>query len=195
MGALWKEIKNWRQSEHWSTRKFFQAFVLGLVLTLLDTGTDLAFAESIPDTCPKTRIGNQNHCDHFVSKGVKYCAYTLIALPGIMLSFSALHSLVRKLWHRMCGSEVQRCFGAPVNAVALFLQVVLCTGLIYVPVTGFPVYTHWTHHIIEGYETTIKAIAYSSAGFLIGVKLLGTICHGPEVTRLVDKLADAGAFL
>ena len=52
MGALWNEIKNWRQSEHWSTRKFFQALVLGLVLTLLDTGTDLAFAESIPDRCP-----------------------------------------------------------------------------------------------------------------------------------------------
>ena len=34
-------------------------------------------------------------------------------------------------------------------------------------------------------------MAYSSAAFLIGVKLLGTICHGPEVTRLVDKLADA----
>ena len=92
-----------------------------------------------------------------------------------MLSFSALQSLVRKLWNRMCGSEVQSCFGAPVNAVALFLQVVLCTGLIVVPVGG-------NTFITERYEATIKAMAYSSAALLIGVKLLGTICHGPEVT-------------
>ena len=30
-------------------------------------------------------------------------------------------------------------------------------------------------------------MAYFSAAFLVGVKILGTICHGPEVARLVEK--------
>ena len=108
MGALWNEIKNWRRSEHWNARKFFQALVLDLLFTLLDTGTDFDFARGVPDECPKE--GNQqrietNHCPHFVSKGVKFFTYTFIALPGIMLSFSALHSLLRDLWNQSCGAR------------------------------------------------------------------------------------------
>ena len=46
MGAFWKELKDWRTSEHWNTRKFFQALIFGLILTLGDTGTDFVFARS-----------------------------------------------------------------------------------------------------------------------------------------------------
>ena len=128
MGALWDEIKNWRRSEHWDTRKFFQEIVLGLALTLLDTGTDLVFARSVPDECPDSRLSEmiknitsicqkefngsqqfqrmgievQNHCGFIPSKSIKLSTYTFIALPGIMLSFSALHSLIRGLWKRNC---------------------------------------------------------------------------------------------
>ena len=46
MGALWTELKEWRTSKDWNTRKFFQALIFGLILTLGDTGTDFVFARS-----------------------------------------------------------------------------------------------------------------------------------------------------
>ena len=107
MGALWNEIKNWRRSEHWNTKKFFQALVLGLLLTFLDTLTDLVFARSLPDECPDSEIirnissecpekfywvvnwqgidyqrmdiRSQNHCSHVINQRVKFCTYTFIA--------------------------------------------------------------------------------------------------------------------
>ena len=45
--------------------------------------------------------------------------------------------------------------------------------------------------IIQGYEITMILTAYLSANLLIGVKLLGAICHGPEVTCLVERATDA----
>ena len=196
MGALWEELKNWRHSKHWNTRKFFLALIFGLLFTLLDAWTDFVFAENVPDECPGEFKGHpethqrmesrfHNHCGHFISKGVKFLTYTFIALPGVMLSFSALQSLLRRFWNRICGgSEVPGCLRALFNAAALLLQMSFCTGLILVSLMGNPLG-------IEGYENMIRAMAYSSATFLIGVKLLGTICHGPEVTRLVEKATDA----
>ena len=161
MGALWNELKNWRRSEHWNTKKFFRALIFGLLFTFLDTVTDIVFARSVPDWCPDLGIsesiqnntikiceelsgrsvlfhqrigihGSQNHCGHFFSP-VKFAAYTFIALPGIMLSFSALHSILRELWKRICGSEVPGCLAAVINATALLLQMSLCTGLVLLP--------------------------------------------------------------
>ena len=224
MGALWNELKNWRRSEHWNTKKFFQALIFGLLFTFLDTVTDIVFARSVPDWCPDLGIsesiqnntikiceelsgrsvlfhqrigihGSQNHCGHFFSP-VKFAAYTFIALPGIMLSFSALHSILRELWKRICGSEVPGCLAAVINATALLLQMSLCTGLVLLPLFSVDLEIQKKcspafESIIEGFETTIQAMAYSSAAFLIGVKLLGTICHGPEVTKLVERATDA----
>ena len=209
MGALWKELKDWRTSEHWNTRKFFQALIFGLILTLGDTGTDFVFARSVPDECPEEKtflmcgqglnasqrigIGYHDHCGHLLSKGVKFSTYTFIALPGIMLSFSVFQSMVGKLMRRCSASEVP---GWIANSIVLSLQMALFTGLIFVPLqwgsmeylkSCYPV----LKPIIEGYEPTIIAMAYSSATFIIGVKLLATICHGPEVSRLVEKIEGA----
>ena len=187
MGALWNEIKNWRRSEHWNARKFFQALIIGLLFTLLDTG-------GIPDECPKeVKQQRIDHCPHFVSKGVKFFTYTFIALPGVMLSFSALQSLVREWWKRNCGLEVPGWLRALLNAAALFLQMSFCTGLLIVPfsLTRAQLSDPASAPIIQGYEITIKVMAYTSANFLIGVKLLGAICHGPEVTKLVGRATDA----
>ena len=224
MGALLNELKNWRLSEHWNTTKFFRVLIFGLLFTFLDTVTDIVFARSVPDECPdsgfserisnnfiikiceeisgsllfqkRMGIGSDNHCGHFFSKGVKIAAFTFIALPGIMLSFSALHRIFRELWKRICGSEVSGCLAAVINAAALLLQMSLCTGLVLVPLFSgdleiqkkcYPAF----EPIIDGFEITLQAMAYSSAAFLIGVKLLGTICHGPEVTKLVERATDA----
>ena len=217
MGALWEEIKNWRRSEYWDSRKFFQALILGLALTLLDTGTDLVFARSVPDECPDSRfsamtknitsicqkevngsqqfqrmgIEVQNHCGFIPSKSIKLSTYTFIALPGIMLSFSALHSLIRGLWKRNCGgTKVPGWLQAVLNAAALFLQMSICTGLVLVlmmNIGALKVCIPILKPILDGHENIIIAMAYFSAAFLVGVKLLGTICHGPEVARLVEK--------
>ena len=146
MGALWTELKEWRTSEHWNTRKFFQALIIGLILALGDTGTDFVFARSVPDECPEEKtfllcgqglnasqrigIGYHDHCGHLVSKGVKFSTYTHIALPGIMLSFSVFQSMVGKLMRRCSGSEVP---GWIANSTVLSLQMALFTGLIFVP--------------------------------------------------------------
>ena len=45
-GGLVKELKEWRTSKDWNTRKSFQALIFGLILTLGDTGTDFVFARS-----------------------------------------------------------------------------------------------------------------------------------------------------
>ena len=110
-----------------------------------------------------------------------------------MLSFSALQSLVREWWKRNCGSEVPGWLRALLNAAALFLQMSFCTGLLIVPfsLTRAQLSDPVSAPIIQGYEITIIAMAYLSANFLIGVKLLGAICHGPEVTRLVERATDA----
>ena len=51
MRALCKELREWRK--HWSTMKFFQALIIGLLFSVLDMETDFAFAWSVPDQCPK----------------------------------------------------------------------------------------------------------------------------------------------
>ena len=145
MGALWNELKNLRQ--YWNIKKFLQALIFGLLFTLLDTGTDFDFANAIPD-------------DDFASKGVKFFTYTFIALPGVMLSFSALQSLVREWWKRNCGSEVPGWLRALLNAAALFLQMSFCTGLLIVPfsLTRAQLSDPASAPIIQGYEITINII-------------------------------------
>jgi len=90
------ELKNWRLSEHWNTKKFFRALIFGLLFTFLDTVTDIVSARSVPDECPdsgfserisnnfiikiceeisgsllfqkRMGIGSDNHCGHFFLK-------------------------------------------------------------------------------------------------------------------------------
>ena len=212
MGALWKELANWRRSQYWNTRKFFEALFLSPLFTLLDTGTDFAFAESVPYECPGERwaihnrsigmcqnpekyeqtriyIGFQNHCGFFASKGVKFFTYTCIALPGIVLSFSALQT-----WNKFFGAKHQGCL----HAATLFLQMALCTGLGLVPQFWGTIETLRLCYpaldpVIEGYEAAIRVMAYISATIVVGLKLLGTVCHGPEVTRMVERATSAEA--
>ena len=146
MRAFWKELKEWRK--HWSINKFFQALVFGLLFSVLDMETDFVFAWSVPDDCPtgydallQRGTTNLNHCGHFVSKGVKYCTFTFIALPGVMLAFSALQSLFVELWDACSGPKVSGYLQAVMNVVALTLQTSLCIALNIVPVL-YPNFDH-----------------------------------------------------
>ena len=195
MRAFWKELKEWRK--HWSPNKFFQALVFGLLFSVLDMETDFVFAWSVPDECPtgsdallQRGTTNLNHCGHFVSKGVKYCTFTFIALPGVMLAFSALQSLFVELWDACSGPKVPGYLQAVMNVVALTLQTSLCIALNIVPVL-YPNFDHWFPELMRLYDRVIPVMAYSTATFVIGVKLLAVFSHGPETTRLVEKATDA----
>ena len=194
-------MREWRK--HWSAKKFLQALVFGLLFSVLDMETDFAFAWSVPDKCPQRggRVEQDaftDHCGHFVSKAVKYCTFSFIALPGAMLAFSAAQNLIFNLWERYSerysGRKVPRCLQAVINgvmnAVALILQTSLCIGLTILPVF-YDYFEVWSPELKRIYDFAIPVLAYSSATFIILVKLLAIVSHGPETTNLVKKATGA----
>ena len=189
MGALWREIKD--NGPHWSTRRFFQALVFGLLFTLLDTGTDFSFAWNVPDECPLTRAAEElfkTPCGILYPRAVEFMTYTFIASPGILLGFSALQSLVAG---KMAEGKINGKLQVVVNFVALLIQSSVFAGMFFAALF----YRRWTKDVPESftqvYGFTIKAMAYISAIFVIGVKILGVFSHGPQTKLLVLRTTDA----
>ena len=198
IGVLWREVIDWRQ--HWSTRTFFQALFFGLFFTLLDTGTDFTFAWSVPDVCytKKAPIDaiSSNPCGILDFMDVEYASYTIIAAPGVLFAFSALQTFIGELVFRCFGGEVrQRCFKGSAIFISVLLQMFLWNGLFFAASRA----QDWAQDpnipqsYVDGYGYTIKTIAYLSAIFIVGVKILGVFCHGPETKRLVIQTSDAEA--
>ena len=195
IGVLWREVIDWRQ--HWSTRTFFQALFFGLFFTLLDTGTDFTFAWSVPDVCytKKAPIDaiSSNPCGILDFMDVEYASYTIIAAPGVLFAFSALQTFIGELVFRCFGGEVrQRCFKGSAIFISVLLQMFLWNGLFFAASRA----QDWAQdpNIPQSYVDAIKTIAaYLSAIFIIGVKILGVVCHGPETRRLVIQTSDAEA--
>ena len=145
-------------------------------------------------------ISSDNPCGPFNPKAAEYCTYSAIALPGILLAFSALQRFIGELASRCFGGEVHGGFKAAANVISLFIQISLTGGLYFAAV-----YNHiWdqetsiltknpavSQSVVEGYDFSIKAMAYVSATFIVGVKVLGVFCHGPETGRLVSRATDA----
>ena len=189
MGALWREIKD--NGPHWNTRRFFQALIFGLLFTLLDTGTDLSFAWNVPDECPLNRPAEElfkTPCGILYPKAVEFMTYTFIALPGVILGFSALQSLAAR---KMAAGKINGKFQAVANFVALFIQGSVYAGMCFLAL----LYRFWTREVPESftqvYGFTIKAMAYISALFVICVKILGVFSHGPQTRQLVLRTTDA----
>ena len=135
------------------------------------------------------------HCGIIDHRDVEYSTYTLIALAGILLGFTSLQRLVGGLASCCFGGEVHGCFKAAANVISLFAQISLCGGLFFAAAQNHT----WTKNpfvpqsVIDGYGYTIKAMAYVSATFIVGVKMLGVFCHGPEMRRLVLRATEAEA--
>ena len=125
------------------------------------------------------------------STGVEFLTYTFIALPGILLGFSALQSLVTGLAASCCKGKSPAKLQAVANFVALFIQVGLSAGLFY----AGAFHNIWTEEVppsvTQGYEFSIKAMSYVSAILVIGVKMLGVISHGPQTKHLVLRTTGA----
>ena len=111
---LWKEIKDWK--EHWKLSRFFYVLLLGLAVSVFDSGTDFIFAWSVPEACGQNTPECGKHhfdlasiCGIFHYKNIERSAFTFIALPGFFLGFSGLQSLAAALIKKCWRGEVHRC--------------------------------------------------------------------------------------
>ena len=185
MEELVREVIGWRN--HWKKSSFFKAVVFSFVFSLLDTGTDFNFAWNVPmdcpnDTFPETFPGPfaSSPCGFIHPKKVEFLTYTYIAVPGILFSLSAASCLLKGLICKCCAGKVP-------DVLALFAHTGLCFGL-FLAAAYNDLWTPLFPTLAQGYAYIIRALAYLSAAWIMGVKLLGLVSHGPETSRLVFQV-------
>ena len=187
-GALWRELKDWRK--HWSTRKFFQGLFLGLVFTLLDTGTDFNFAWSVPSECPVDQTpGNFSFCGPLHPKQVELFTYVFISNPALWVGLTSIFNLLWEVISQCCGGQVHRVVKASAEAFAILIQVSFTSGVFFAAAS----YSYWAPaypSMEQAFTYFVKTMAYLSAIGNIGVKLVGLFVHGPETRHLVFQATD-----
>ena len=117
--------------------------------------------------------------------------YTFIALPGLLLGFSALQSLVTGLTARCCVGKTHEKLQAVANLFVLLIQVFFSAGLFFAASFNNIWREEAPESVTQMYGSSIKAMSYASAIFVIGVKMLGVFCHGPQAKHLVLRTTDA----
>ena len=186
MNELLREVLGWRS--HWKTSSFFKAIVFSFAFSLLDTGTDFNFAWNVPTDCGETVTDfsaiASSPCGFIQPKRAEFFTYTFIAAPGILFFISAASSLLKGLICKCCGQKVP-------EILALFANTCLCFGL-YLAATFNDSWTPLFPTLAQVYTYTIQALAYLSATWIMGVKFLGLISHGPETSRLVFRAGSNG---
>jgi len=188
MGKLRCEIKDWKK--HWKLSRFFQVLIFGLAVSLFDTGTDFNFVWNVPETC-HAASSNITECEQdfdfaqvssscgmYHYKAVERITYTNIAYPGFFLGFSSLQNLVTALFSMCWSGKVHRSVRGLASALAVGLECFLFLG-IFVAASGQNGWPCALPRVAQVYDCTIQGMAYLSATFTIGVKCLGTFCHGP----------------
>ena len=201
VGKLWSEMRDWRK--HWKLSRFFEVLIFGLAASLFDTGTDFNFVWNVPEAC-HTAVGNitecgvqdfdlaqiSSPCGMYHYKEVERLTYTYIAFPGFFLGYSGLQNLVAALVNKCWGGQVHRIVHGLAGALAAALECSIFLGLALAAIG----HNDWTCTFplrAEVYDYIIQGMAYLSAAFTIGVKFLGTICHGPTSSRLLFRAKGA----
>ena len=198
MGKLCSETKDWRK--HWKLSSFFNVLIFGLAASIADSGTDLNFAWSLPTDCGNETdfcsvsdfdlIRLSSPCGIYHSKKVERLTYTFIALPGLLLIFASLQSLLVGLVNKKPRGKVHRIRGLT-KTFAAALEFSLFIGLVSSAI--------WSHkwacqrpYLAPGYDCFLQGMAYISVTLIVGVKCFATFSHGPESYRLVfrTKLAE-----
>ena len=189
--CIWREVRDWRK--HWDTKTFWKVVLFSFIFSLLDTGTDFNFAWSVPKDCPEWHNFSQiddvmsGPCGIVKPKNVELLTYFFIAAPGLLLGFSAVQQLF---------ADLTSCGKAPVgvrilaNTAAVFFEITMFFGF-FVASALFNLWTKEVPGLGNGYEYTLKTIAYLSAASNLGVKFVGVFCHGPEMKHLVFQATDA----
>ena len=192
-------MKEWRK--HWKLSRFFSVLILGLASSLFDSWTDFNFAGSVPAACGNTtECGVQDFnldrvsspCGIFHYKEVKRLTYTYIAFPGFFLGYSSLQCLVASLFRKCWRGEIHASVRGLAGTFAVALECSLFV-VIYLAAIGHNDWACALPHLAEIYDYTIQGMAYLSAAFTIGVKCLGTVCHGPTSCRLLLRAKGAEA--
>ena len=174
--VLWKEARDWRR--HWDTKTFWKVVLSSFIFSLLDTGTDFNFAWSVPKDCPEwhnlTQISDvmSGPCGIVPPKNVELLTYFFIAAPGFLLGFSAMQQLFADLMP--CG-KAHTCVRILTNIAAVSVEIALFFGL-FVASALFDSWTEEVPSLGNGYEYTLKTIAYLSAASNLGVKFVGIFC-------------------
>ena len=188
---LWKEVKEWRS--HWKWTTFLNALVFGLAASLFDSVTDFNFAWSVPEDCRNTtdssvkpfdKVYVSSPCGLLYFKNAERLTYTYIAYPGFFLTFYSLRNLAWGLIKRCWGEKVDGVFANLAHFLAIAFEVCFAAGLLMAAMWS----DLWEKDLPElalVYDFVIQGMSYLS--FIIGVKCLGIIFHGPETKGLVDK--------
>ena len=193
-------MKEWRK--HWKLSRFFNVLILGLAASLFDSGTDFNFVWSLPadcdwgnatDYCRVQDFDNiplSSPCGLFHYKKVERLTYTFIALPGLLLGFATLQSLLVALINKCWGGEVHRILRGLAKTFAVALEFSLFVGLILAAATS-RTWTCHLPHLAPGYDCFIQGMAYISATLTVGVKCFATFSHGPESCRLAFRAKES----
>ena len=91
------ELLNYKQTFTWP--KFFQAFFLGLILSVWDSFSDFFFASSVESVCEKDDM--DSICGGLPGSYVQGFTYVFIGLPGAIIAISGLHNRV-PLYAQIC---------------------------------------------------------------------------------------------
>ena len=121
---LLEQLRDWRK--YWNPTDFLFALFLGLVLSALDSGTDLALAAEYPEVCEVGVRNISTICGTILPKSVEAMTYTFCAMPGLLLGSSGLQYLFSFLAHRHLPST---CYSNMATGIAYFLYstfVVFC---------------------------------------------------------------------
>ena len=180
--------------------RFLYVLILGLAASLADSATDFNFTWSVPEACggsSTTECSVQyfdlaqvsSPCGMFHYKKLERVSYTFIAFPGFFLGYSGIKSLVVALVSKCCKGEFHKIVIWLVNALVAALKFSLMVGLFLGARSN-----SWPcslPHLVPVYDCAIQGMAYLSAALIVGVKCLGTFCHGPQSCHLVFRAKEA----
>ena len=188
---MWRELKDWKSN--WKKSTFFQALVFGLAASFFDCGTDFYFAWTVPGECSHEgaeldfRIYVSTPCGTIPFNTVEAWTYTAIALPGILLGIAGIQHRLKDIVFKCYPGQIHWCIKGTANVISIAIEALFCVLLILAATWNRKL---TNEHPKLGYvhSITVKVLAYLSATFIIGVKLLGLFSHGPETSRLILRV-------
>ena len=177
---LWGELRSFSwASFSWGT--FFQAVIFGLLTSGFDIFTDFNFAATTPDICTNETV-QTSPCCTLIPSEVQSLTYSFIAVPGIMLAYNGMHSILS-----------QRAKAASIKCLKhqsvghLLINAMLCLEVLCLFASLIGIYII-SSKILPSLSYVLAIITCT---FILGVKLLAVIFHGPQMKNFSLAVASA----
>ena len=165
------EVVNYKQTFTWP--KFFQAFFLGLILSVWDSFSDFFFASSVESVCEKDDM--DSICGGLPGSYVQGFTYVFIGLPGAIMAISGLHNLLHNWMFAHCGQG--RC-------MRVAIRLVDSTTLLGVGYGGVRIIMLAVRVPMVGFYPAILTTVVT-----LGIKVVALFVHGPQMKRLVSRFS------